>query len=131
MVNVIIYSMDEIDFCKLKNFKYHNFTLTAYGKLDNTWWCVYGNYDFEMYYPEAKRYEGIKAYEHFTKKSICSAKLLDICDAFGTHVGSCNTDIEVDGVGNGSLIGCVSSNIANLSSGENINNGKKYLIYRK
>ena len=48
MVNVIIYSMDEIDFCKLKNFKYHNFTLTAYGKLDNTWWCVYGNYDFEI-----------------------------------------------------------------------------------
>ena len=121
MVYVIMYSTDKIDFSLLKSFEYKEFTSIVYGVLNDKWWLVYGNYDIEIYKPEQKRYEGVKAFEHITKKAVSSAILLKICDTFGEHIGSKNTDIEVEGIGNGSLIKFVKqTNIVTLSSDENI-----------
>ena len=121
MVYVIMYSTDKIDFSLLKSFEYKEFTSIVYGVLNDKWWFVYGNYDIEIYKPEQKRYEGVKAFEHITKKAVSSAILLKICDTFGEHIGSKNTDIEVEGIGNGSLIKFVKqTNIVTLSSDENI-----------
>ena len=121
MVYVIMYSTDKIDFSLLKSFEYKEFTSIVYGVLNDKWWFVYGNYDIEIYKPEQKRYEGVKAFEHITKKAASSAILLKICDTFGEHIGSKNTDIEVEGIGNGSLIKFVKqTNIVTLSSDENI-----------
>jgi len=116
-----MYSTDKIDFSLLKSFEYKEFTSIVYGVLNDKWWFVYGNYDIEIYKPEQKRYEGVKAFEHITKKAVSSAILLKICDTFGEHIGSKNTDIEVEGIGNGSLIKFVKqTNIVTLSSDENI-----------
>lgn len=132
MVNIIIYSTDEIKFDKLKSFEYNDFTLTVYGILNDKWWFVYGNYDIKIYKPEQKIYEGVKAYDHLTKKAISSSRLLDICDTFGEHIGSKNTNIEVEGIGNGSLIKFIKqTNIVTLlPSGESIAISEKNILYR-
>lgn len=130
MPNVIIYSEDEIDFSKLKSFEYENFTLTSYGKLNDMWWFVYGNYDFEMYKPEKDKYEGVEVFNHIMEKAVCSEILLKVCDAFGEHISNTNTDIEVEGVGKGNLIKFVKTNIENLLSGQSITVDKKSTLYR-
>lgn len=132
MVNIIIYSTDKIKFDKLKSFKYNDFTLTVYGVLNDKWFFVYGNYDIKIYKPGQKRYKDVKAFEHITKKAVSSAILLKICDTFGEHIGSKNTDIEVEGIGNGNLIKFIKQTniISSLPSGESIAIGEKNILYR-
>lgn len=130
MPNVIIYSEDEIDFSKLKEFEYENFTLTEYGKLNDMWWFVYGNYDFEMYKPEKDKYEGVEVFKHIMEKAICSEILLKVCNAFGEYINDKHADIEVEGVGKGNLIKIIKKNIEDLSSGQSITVDKKSILYR-
>jgi hypothetical protein len=58
--------------------------------------------------------------------------LLKICDVFGKHIGSKNTDIEVEGIGNGSLIKFIKQTniVSSLPSGESITIGEKNILYR-
>lgn len=53
MVNIILYSTDEIMFDSLKSFKNNKFTHIAYGQINNICF-VFGNFDVEIYNPEKK-----------------------------------------------------------------------------
>jgi hypothetical protein len=130
MENILMYSTDEIDFNKLKSFKYDKFKSIAYGKINNKWWYVYGSYDYEIYNPKPQRFEGMAAFEHLTKKAISSSILLQICDTFGEYINSNNTDFEVKGIGGGNLIKCIEDNIEHLLSGENMCTNE-YAFYRQ
>lgn len=130
MPNIIIYSTDKIEFNKLKSFEHKNFTPLVYGVLNNKWWFIYGNYESEMYNPEKKIFKGVEAYKHITNKAISSMVLLKVCDMFGKHISSKNTDIEVEGIGNGSLINFIKqTNITSLPSGKSISVGENNILY--
>jgi hypothetical protein len=129
MPNIILYSKDVIDFSKLKSFEYDNFTITAYGKLNDMWWFVYGNYDFEMYKPEKNIYNNEEVFTHIIKKGVCLENLLNICNVFGEYINDKNADIDVEGVGKGNLIKIIKKNIEGLSSGQSITFDKKSTLY--
>lgn len=109
MVKVIMYSTDNIDYDVLKIYTYPQYNPIAIGSIHNKWWFVFGDFDFEVYKPERKVYKNEKAYEHLTKKAISSITLLTLCNHFGKHIVSENTDIEVEGVGKGRFIQNINS----------------------
>jgi len=121
MVNVIIYSTDKTEYKLLETFKYEQFIPIAYGFLENNWWFIYGNFDIEMCKPPKIRYQS-------TKKAQFSSILLNLCNAFGKHINSRNTDIEIQGVGKGSLIRGI-SDIIRVSGDEKYFSNNKHTVH--
>tara|TARA_A100000164_G_scaffold321936_1_gene304871 strand:+ start:112 stop:504 length:393 start_codon:yes stop_codon:yes gene_type:complete len=130
MVKILILCTDEIDFDVLKSFKYDKFTNTAYGKIYNKWWFVYGDFDIELYYPKKKKYENAEAFLHITKKANVSFKLINICNSFDKHINNENTDIYVEGMSKGNLIEFIFNTIQKMSKGDHLINNNFVIYYQ-
>ena len=111
MVKVIMYSTDNVNPDLLKNFTCHKYSPIAYGVINNKYYYVYGDYHIELEIEkktDPKKYHDNKAINHMAKRCVTSGCLLRLDAIFGNFIKKKNTDIEVDGIGNGSFIKFVS-----------------------
>jgi len=104
MPNIILYSEDQIDFEKLKSFRYEKFEPKLYGKLQNKFWVLYGEFKFNPINTSNTGYlESTAAWSYLANKVLTSSQLLDICNIFQDYVGV-ESDISVENVGKGTII---------------------------
>jgi hypothetical protein len=111
MVNVIVYSTDNVNTDLLKKFTCDKYTPITYGEINKKYNYVYGNYNIEMEIEkksDPKRYHGNEAIIYMAKRCATSGCLLKLDAIFGNFINKKNTDIEVEGLGNGSFIRFVS-----------------------
>ena len=93
MPNIILYSEDQIEF-----------EPKLYGKLQNKFWVLYGEFKFNPINTSNTGYlESTAAWSYLANKALTSSQLLDICNIFQDYVGV-ESDISVENVGKGTII---------------------------
>lgn len=118
MVKILLYSTDEIDFDILETFSCDEFTNVAYGKVNNKYWFVFGEYDINFGTTGKHVYKNEEIFGYISKKINMSTKLLSLCDKFGEHVNSKNTDLDINQLKKSTLLDMIARNVDNLKSGE-------------
>ena len=130
---VILYATTETSFDFLKSFKYKNYIPICYGNLINKWWFSYGYVTYINTKPaplpdvDGLIYFTNESYDYMINKTKNTEKLLVMCDKFGDHTHNYKTDIEIENVGKGSLIKCVSDILENMNDKQCFNDGQVIL----
>jgi hypothetical protein len=83
------------------------------------YWFIYGELDTEITLKsknEKKIYKGKnEVFKYAMSKMNSNFYYLNLCNTFEKHINDTNSDIEVEGVGNGSFIEGVKGRIARLN----------------